>query len=143
MGVERRVRESAAARYRPRRPSQSVLYRCVQEHLETWLAQIRDGHDDEWSVPGRVEREFRRYLDCGIPTISSCFVSVIYGRSQGSAVCRFRPICAKSVRIGRAFRRRFVCIESRLHSRHRSAPGGSVAVRLVDGLPYDLPVTSA
>ena len=26
------------ARYRPRRPSQSVLYRTVQEHIETWLA---------------------------------------------------------------------------------------------------------
>jgi len=43
-----------------------VLYRCVQEHLETWLAQCRDGHDDEWSVPEHVEREFRRYLECGI-----------------------------------------------------------------------------
>jgi DNA-directed RNA polymerase subunit RPC12/RpoP len=43
-----------------------VLYRCVQQHLETWLAQCRDGHDDEWSVPEYVEREFRRYLDCGI-----------------------------------------------------------------------------
>ena len=66
MGVERRAGESAAARYRPRRPSQSVLYRCVQQHLETWLAQCRDCHDDEWSVPEYVEREFRRYLDCGI-----------------------------------------------------------------------------
>ena len=66
MGIERRARDSAPARYRPRRPSQSVLYRCVQEHLETWLAQCRDGHDDEWSVPEYVEREFRRYLDCGI-----------------------------------------------------------------------------
>jgi len=66
MGVERRARESAAARYRPRRPSESVLYRCVQQHLETWLVQCRDGHDDEWSVPEHVEREFRRYLDCGI-----------------------------------------------------------------------------
>ena len=66
MGVERRAGESAPTRYRPRRPSQSVLYRCVQEHLETWLAQCRDSHDDEWSVPEYVEREFRRYLDCGI-----------------------------------------------------------------------------
>ena len=42
------------------------VYRCVQQHLETWLAQCRDGHDDEWSVPEYVEREFRRYLECGI-----------------------------------------------------------------------------
>ncbi|MCE7939927.1 MAG: IS91 family transposase [Chloroflexi bacterium CFX6] len=38
----------------------------VQQHLETWLARCRDGHDDEWSVPAYVEREFRRYLECGI-----------------------------------------------------------------------------
>ena len=67
MVVERRAAgDSATARYRPRRPSQSVLYRCVQQHLETWLAQCRDVHDDQWSVPEYVEREFRRYLDCGI-----------------------------------------------------------------------------
>jgi len=28
-------------------------------------AQCRDGHHDEWSVPEHVEREFRRYLECG------------------------------------------------------------------------------
>jgi hypothetical protein len=66
MGVERRATDSAPTRYRPRRPSQSVLYRCVQQHLETWLAQCRDGHDNDGSVPPYVEREFRRYLDCGI-----------------------------------------------------------------------------
>jgi hypothetical protein len=43
-----------------------VLYRCVQQHLETWLAHCRDGHDDQWSVPEHVQRAFRCYLDCGI-----------------------------------------------------------------------------
>ncbi len=58
----RRARDSAPARYRPRRPSQSVLYRCVQEHLETWLAQCRDGHADDRPVPPYVEtdRNFNR-----------------------------------------------------------------------------------
>ena len=46
MGTERRATDSAPTRYRPRRPSESVLYRCVQQHLETWLAQCRDGHDE-------------------------------------------------------------------------------------------------
>jgi len=63
---------SAPARYRSRRPSQSALYRCVQERVETWLAHCRDGHDDEWSVPPYVEREFRRYLDCGILARAYC-----------------------------------------------------------------------
>ncbi len=67
MGAEGRAGQRAAARYRPRRPSQSVLYRYVQEHLETWLVQCRDGHDDAGPVPAYVEREFRRYLECGIP----------------------------------------------------------------------------
>jgi hypothetical protein len=43
-----------------------VLYRCVQGHLETCLAQYCDGHDDEWSVPEYVEREFRRHLEGGV-----------------------------------------------------------------------------
>jgi hypothetical protein len=56
-----RARERAPGRYQPRRPRQSVLYRCVREHLETWLAQCRDGHYDAGPVPAYVEREFRRY----------------------------------------------------------------------------------
>lgn len=51
MGAEGRAGQRAAARYRPRRPSASVLYRCVQEHLETcrgsglggkWIELLRD-----------------------------------------------------------------------------------------------------
>ena len=42
-----RAREGAPGQYQPRRPSQSVLYRCVQQHLGTWLAHSREGHDDE------------------------------------------------------------------------------------------------
>ena len=53
MEVERRARERAPARYRPRRPNQSVLYRTVQEHLETWLAHCRDGRHDDKPLPER------------------------------------------------------------------------------------------
>jgi len=95
MGVERRARESAAARYRPRRPSESVLYRCVQQHLETWLVQCRDGHDDEWSVPEHVEREFRRYLDCGI--LAHGFARARCGRCGHDFLiafsCKGRGVC--------------------------------------------------
>ena len=66
MGVECRAGESAAAQYRPRHPQRSVLYRCVQQYLQTWLAHCREGRDEAWSVPEYVEREFRRYLECGI-----------------------------------------------------------------------------
>ena len=42
-----RARDGAPGQYQPRRPSHSVLYRCVQQRLETWLAHSREGHDDE------------------------------------------------------------------------------------------------
>jgi hypothetical protein len=52
--------------YRRRRPEGTLLYRTVQTHFATWLALARDGQGDSDAVPGYVEREFRRYLECGI-----------------------------------------------------------------------------
>jgi hypothetical protein len=51
--------------YRPRDPAKTVLYRVVQEHFETYLSLSNEGWDDN-PVPVYVEREFRRYLECGI-----------------------------------------------------------------------------
>ena len=64
MEVERRARDIAPAPYRRRRPERTLLYRTVQTHLVTWLALAGEGDADP--VPAHVEREFRRYLDCGI-----------------------------------------------------------------------------
>ena len=52
--------------YARRRPEQTVLYRLVQQHLETYLALAWEGDGDGHAVPGYVERELRRYLECGI-----------------------------------------------------------------------------
>ena len=52
------ARQRAAGRYQRRRPNQSVLYRCIQEHLETWLAHRREGRDDDGPAPAQVEQEF-------------------------------------------------------------------------------------
>jgi len=52
--------------YARRRPEQTVLYRLVQQHLETYLALACEGDGDGHAVPGDVERELRRYLECGI-----------------------------------------------------------------------------
>ena len=49
-----------------RRPEQTVLYRIVQQHLETYLMLSREGDWDGHAVPAYVERDFRRYLECGI-----------------------------------------------------------------------------
>ena len=54
----------ASAVYHRRQPERTVLYRVVQTHLATWLAL----HEDEQGghAPALTEREFRRYLECGI-----------------------------------------------------------------------------
>ena len=54
----------AVGLYRRRRPAETVLYQLVQEHLETFLALSDDGTGE--GLPGYVERDFRKYLDCGI-----------------------------------------------------------------------------
>ena len=51
--------------YRRRRPERTVLYRTVQTHLATWLELSCDSRQGA-SGPAHVEREFRRYLECGI-----------------------------------------------------------------------------
>jgi len=52
--------------YRRRRPEGTVLHRLVREHLETFLALVREGHIDTDPVPGYVETTFRKYLECGV-----------------------------------------------------------------------------
>ncbi|MBL8491949.1 MAG: transposase zinc-binding domain-containing protein [Rhodocyclaceae bacterium] len=54
----------ASAVYHRRRPERTRLYRLVQAHLATWLALQDDAAGR--SATALTEREFRRYLDCGI-----------------------------------------------------------------------------
>ena len=56
--------QSAAFEYTPRNPEATVLYRVVAEQLETFLARQQER---DRSVPRFVEREFRSFLECGIP----------------------------------------------------------------------------
>ena len=51
--------------YRRRKPEESLLYRVVQENLETFfeLAAHRSGGK---GLPTYVRQEFERYMDCGI-----------------------------------------------------------------------------
>jgi hypothetical protein len=56
------VGESAEA-YLPRRPEKSLLYETVAGHLETFLARQRER---DRPVPRFVERELRRFLECGV-----------------------------------------------------------------------------
>ena len=59
-----RTAEGRGDGYRPRNPEQSVLYRAVAGNLETFLARQRDCGR---SVPQFLEREFRAFLECGVP----------------------------------------------------------------------------
>src|SRR2546425_11510403 len=49
--------------YRPRNPQDSLLYRTIAAHLETFLARQQERGRE---VPQFVEREMRAYLSCGI-----------------------------------------------------------------------------
>jgi len=50
--------------YHRREPEKTVLHAIVREHLETFLAQARRLHGEGY--PRFIEREFRRYVDCGL-----------------------------------------------------------------------------
>ena len=50
--------------YERRRPEETTLYQVVQEHLETFLAQIEA--ETGASLPDFVKDEFDAFLECGI-----------------------------------------------------------------------------
>jgi hypothetical protein len=49
--------------YTPRRPTETVRYALVREHLESFLAHAREHYDG--GLPRYVERELRAFLKCG------------------------------------------------------------------------------
>ena len=70
------LRGCRPAVYSRRHPEQTVLYHIVQHHLETYLMLARAGDWDGHAVPAYVERDFRRYQECGI---------LAYGFARASA----------------------------------------------------------
>ncbi len=57
------LRETAGG-YRQHDPRETVLCGLVAEHLEPFLAEVREQH--ERGLPDYVEQELRAYLECGI-----------------------------------------------------------------------------
>jgi hypothetical protein len=53
-----------APAYAPRRPTETVLYRAVRDHLETFVAYAAETYAAP--LPAYVEREFRSYMRCGV-----------------------------------------------------------------------------
>jgi DNA-directed RNA polymerase subunit RPC12/RpoP len=80
--------------YRRRRPEHTLLYRTVQTHFETWRALCGDGPDGT-SPPAHVEREFRRYLECG--TLAHGFARARCGQCGHDFLiafsCKGRAVC--------------------------------------------------
>src|SRR5213594_1694890 len=58
-----RSRSNDQNEYRPRNPEDSLLYRTIAAHLETFLARQQERGRE---VPQFIEREMRAYLSCGV-----------------------------------------------------------------------------
>ena len=52
-----------AASYKPRRPTETVLYRIVDEHLDDFLSHVAESYASP--LPRYVVDAFRGYLACG------------------------------------------------------------------------------
>lgn len=52
--------------YELRHPETTILYRIVQQHLETCIGLAGEADWDGGQMPADVERAFWRYLECGI-----------------------------------------------------------------------------
>ena len=91
-----RVSDAAAPRkYSPHDPTQTPLYKVIAEHLESFLAEAREQYAG--GLPAYVEKEFRAYLDCGLP--SRGFARAVCNRCGRSLIrafsCKKRgPVCS-------------------------------------------------
>jgi hypothetical protein len=59
-----RLVAALAPAYAPRRPTETVLYSLVRQHLESFLAYAREHYDR--GLPRYVEQELRAFLKCGV-----------------------------------------------------------------------------
>ena len=51
--------------YKRHEPETTLLYKVLQEHLETWLAE-RQADTSRSPLPSFVEKELRAFMRCGI-----------------------------------------------------------------------------
>ncbi|MES9857572.1 MAG: hypothetical protein ABW166_13350 [Sedimenticola sp.] len=59
-----------------RQPQRTAAYQAVQHHLESWLAQQREARPDDDSIPQYVERDLRKFLECGILAYGFAYMDV-------------------------------------------------------------------
>jgi len=84
---------AAGVRWR-REPERTVLHEVVRGHLQTFLAEARERSEGA-GLPRFVEREFERYLDCGI--LAHGFARVRCGGCKHEFLvafsCKNRGVC--------------------------------------------------
>jgi hypothetical protein len=107
-----------AAPYSPRRPTETVLYGLVRQHLAAFLAHAGAHYDG--GLPGYVEAELRAYLKCGV-------------FSEGFTRCHC-DVCGHDLLVAFSCKRRGVCPSC---SGRRMA---NTAAHLVDRVLPDVPV---
>jgi hypothetical protein len=57
--------------YQRREPEGGVLFKILQQHLDTFLVEANGADSGARGVPVFVEKELRSYLSCGV--LSRCF----------------------------------------------------------------------
>jgi CheY-like chemotaxis protein len=102
----------------PRRPETSTLHRTLRQHLETFLARA----EDRGGVPRIVEREMRRFLECGVAAHG--FVRVHSGDCGHGRLVPFSCLPPASDRPSIAGRRARAVARSEVQSRLRLADVG-------------------
>lgn len=112
------ISDATSPRYERRRPEQTVLYKIVAAHLETFLAEV--GAHDGRGLPRYVEKELRAYLRCGI---------LAHGFLRAS--CKS---CGEELVVAFSCKRRGVCPSC--NARRMC----STAAHLVDSVLPDVPV---
>ena len=81
--------------YKKRKPATTVLYKIVRENLETFLSEVREANPDSEPIPSYVEKEFYKYLDCGI--MSKGFARIFCTECKSDYLvafsCRSKCVC--------------------------------------------------
>jgi Putative transposase/Transposase zinc-binding domain len=82
-----------APAYAPRRPTETILYALVRQHLESFLAYARDHYDG--GLPCYVEKELRAFLKCGLFSegFSRCHCDACGHDLLVAFSCHGRSIC--------------------------------------------------
>jgi hypothetical protein len=84
---------AAPKKYQQRRPEQTVLYRVIQQHLESFLEHAHESSGKR--LPKYVENEFRRYLEGGLHAPG--FARAICADAVHGAHCGFGAPTAPSI----------------------------------------------